>query len=129
MFVLLDERGAVVDEFDIVAMPANFVVPSGMILGWKVQFMSSSRDFKEIEEITEERVPVLSFFYLGKAVGQVQVEKLSTSNVDSDRRLTIVVQGTDANDVMELRERILEAVHCGISWRVTNYFDPTKRRE
>ncbi len=128
--VLLDKQGAIAHKLQLVSLPDDYVVPLGMTVSWKtVVHVSSSH---QLEEMGIPLEPVEAYFYLGKAQGVihrngfevVEQEKSNYPTCFGSRILTVVVQGTVAKDIMDLRDHMMCLINTGSHWKVHNDLNP-----
>ena len=131
--VLLNRDGVVARKLQLVSLPSDFVIPEGMTVSWKMELHASFSD--PLAGWRGPREPVEAYFYLGNAQAQVCRNGFKESETDdryrmrfASRNLTIIVQGTSAKDVMELRDRIIHFIHSGVSWNVSNDLNPKPKR-
>src|SRR3989344_3881321 len=132
--VLLNNEGVVARKLQLVSLPSDFVIPEGMTVSWKMELHASSSD--PLARWRGPREPVEAYFYLGNAQAQVCRNGFKESKSDdhyrrlrfASRILTVIVQGTSAKDVMELRDRIMHLIHSGASWNVSNELNPKSKR-
>ena len=130
--VLLNRDGLVARKLQLVSLPSGFVIPEGMTVSWKMEFHVSSSN--PAAGWHGPREPVEAYFYLGNA--QAQICRNGFKEFESDehsrlrfgsRILTIIVQGTSAKDVMELRDRVMHLIHSSTGWKVSNDLNPKPR--
>ena len=131
--VLLNRDGDVARKLQLVSLPSDFVIPEGMTVSWKMEFHASSSD--PLAGWRGPREPMEAYFYLGNAWAQVCRNGFKKSELDdhyrlrfASRILTVMVQGTSAKDVMELRDRIMHFIRSGVGWNVSNDLNPKPKR-
>ena len=127
--VLLNSEGVAVRKLQLVSLPNDYVVPEGMTVSWRMDIHSSSRN--PLAGWRGPREPMEAYFYFGNARGQVCRSGFKDSECDeqgdlrfASRILTVTVQGTSANDVMELRDHIMHLIDSGTRWGVSNDLNP-----
>ncbi len=130
--VLLNNEGVVARKLQLVSLPDDYIVPEGMLVSWRMEVESWSRD-SLASLLKPGPEPVEAYFYLGNARAQVNRTSIEPF-VGGDfgrmryglRILTITVQGTSAKDVMALRDRIMHLVTTGAHWAVSNDLNPKR---
>ena len=130
--VLLNSEGVVARKLQFVSLPDDYIVPEGMTISWRIDVHASSPDPQANFRRPE---PMEAYFYLGSARGQVCRGEVKQYEWDDrfgsmhygSRTLTITVQGISAEDVMELRDRIMHLVNTGAHWEVSNDLNPKQR--
>ena len=124
--VLLNRDGVVARKIQLISLPNDFVVPEGMTISWKEVFQLSWGG--NLFGSLRYKKPVEAFFYLGDAWGQIcHTDKSEKPEEHGNhwlpcgyRTLTIIVQGTSAKNVMELRDHILRLVYSDARWEARN---------
>ena len=125
--VLLNREGVVVRKLQLVSLRSDYVVPEGMMVSWRTDVTVSSRD--PFVRMSGSNNPVEAFFYRGNTQGQVcrkgfNEKEYNRFNLPSSWILTVTVQGTSANDVMNLRDNIMHFIHSNTPWKVSNDLNP-----
>jgi len=131
--VLLNRDGLIERKLQLVSLPGDYVVPEGMIVSWKTELHVVPSD--PLVRFLGPREPGEAFFYLGTAQGQVHRRDLfehkrngELGKLVGSQHLTITVQGTSAKEVMKLRDTIMQIIHSGETWDVSNDLNPKPKR-
>ena len=134
---LLNAEGTVVKKLQLVSLPRGYVIPEGMIVSWRDAYRASSRSAMSAILNEHYREPPEAYFYLGKAWAQVLRTGSKESDLEDDslrmsygiRDLTVTVQGTSAEDVISLRDYIIQLIYSGQNWKAVNNLNPKPKPE
>ena len=121
--------GLFAENFSWFLLPTGYVVPPGKILSWQLAIEKWSPGSYPLYLRPE---PAEAFFYLGSAWAQVtrgpiKDYEYDRKSIDSRHRiriLTITVQSTCAEDLVKLRDRVMNIIRLNPAYGVSNDLNP-----
>ena len=124
---LLNEDGTMHKKLQLVSLPEDYKVPEGKILSWKDTI---NRTIYYDWYSSVYRYPVQAYFYKGSAWASVSRDQLedgldyASMTRCNKSNLIIVVQGTSAKDLTDIRDYILDLITKGRIWEASNDLNP-----
>jgi len=132
MFALLNDDGTMDRRLALVSLPPDFQIPEGKMVSWRevIQLSYSA----PLPSSMMSNPPTQSFFYFGEAWAEVSIYQVEKTHLESmragefnPRLIRVTVQGRSAQDINQLRDRVLCTVRSKRTWPVRNNFDPKPR--